>query len=237
MLLETNSLGAVERSRSEAQSPSEARRRTGSATSTYSRVMDEVGAQDGNDRSAPVAKTAKPFSMWEKPEFSFGDFLDIINPLQHIPIVSTIYRNLSGDQIGAAPRVIGGALWGRVGGFVAGIINSVVEWFTGKDIGDHIYAAIWGNGPDAVAQLKDKTLPSGKSLVSATEPPLNSSSSTAAAADVAPEIETKVDADAAHSALAPTEIISSQFLRSFYRRVNEAQLSSDKPPTTVRLSA
>ena len=25
-------------------------------------------------------------------EFSFGDFLDIINPLQHIPIIGTIYR-------------------------------------------------------------------------------------------------------------------------------------------------
>ncbi len=236
MLLETNSLGAPERSRSETQAPSDARRRAGSATSPYSRVMDEVGAGDGKERSAPAAKTEKPFSLWEKSDFSFGDFLDIINPLQHIPIVATIYRNLSGDQIGAVPRVIGGALWGRLGGFVAGVINSVVEWFTGKDIGDHIYTAIWGNSPNAVAQLKDKTVPPGENLMAATEPPLNSSPSPAAAADVAPKDEIKVDTSAAHSALAPSTIISSEFLRSFYRRVNEQQLSSDKPPT-VRLSA
>jgi hypothetical protein len=47
---------------------------------------------------------------------------------------------MTGDRLGMAPRVIGGALWGRIGGFVAGLVNSVVEWFTGKDIGDHIYA-------------------------------------------------------------------------------------------------
>jgi hypothetical protein len=227
MFLETNSLGPVELPRGETQTPSAARRRTGSATSPYARVMDEVGAGNGKERSAPAAKTEKPFSLWEKPEFSFGDFLDIINPLQHIPIVSTIYRNLSGDQIGTAPRVIGGALWGRVGGFVAGVINSIVEWFTGKDIGDHIYAAIWGNGTDAVAQLSDKPLPSDENLVGVSEPAANSR---AAAIDVAPESE------AAHIVSAPTKVISSEFLRSFYRRVNEHHVSSDKP-SSLRLSA
>jgi hypothetical protein len=43
------------------------------------------------------------------------------------------------------PRVIGGALWGRIGGFVSGVVNVIVDWFTGKDIGDHIYAALFGN--------------------------------------------------------------------------------------------
>jgi hypothetical protein len=30
---------------------------------------------------------------------TFAEFLDIINPLQHIPVVSTIYRAITGDQI------------------------------------------------------------------------------------------------------------------------------------------
>jgi hypothetical protein len=55
---------------------------------------------------------------------------------------------MTGDRLGIAPRVIGGALWGRISGFVAGIVNSVVEWFTGKDIGDHIYAYFFGK-PEA----------------------------------------------------------------------------------------
>jgi len=64
----------------------------------------------------------------------------MINPLQHLPIVATFYRNMTGDRIGMVPRVVGGALWGRLGGFVSGLLNAAVEWFTGKDMGDHVYA-------------------------------------------------------------------------------------------------
>ena len=90
------------------------------------------------------SKPNKPFTLWEKGAFGFGDFVDIINPLQHIPVVATIYRNMTGDRIGFAPRVIGGAVWGRIGGFVSGIVNAVVDWFSGKDIGDHIFSALFG---------------------------------------------------------------------------------------------
>jgi len=149
-------------SRGAAQSP-EAERKP-----TFSEVAAGVaGAQSANvanvtPTEAPAAKNGAPFSPWEKEGFGFGDFLDIINPLHHIPIVATIYRNLSGDQIGAAPRVIGGALWGRIGGFVAGAVNAVVEWWSGKDIGDHIYAAVFGDpkkveGGTAVAQKNTPT--------------------------------------------------------------------------------
>jgi hypothetical protein len=85
----------------------------------------------------------------------FGDFIDIINPLQHLPIVATLYRNKTGETIGLASRVIGGALWGRIGGFVAGIANGVVNWFTGKDIGDHIYSAFFGKSGNSG---KDRTI-------------------------------------------------------------------------------
>ena len=37
-------------------------------------------------------------------DFTFDDFLDIINPLQHLPIVSMIYRAITGDNIGLAGR-------------------------------------------------------------------------------------------------------------------------------------
>ena len=37
--------------------------------------------------------------------FGFDDVLDAINPLQHIPIVSTIYRAITGDKIDVAPRL------------------------------------------------------------------------------------------------------------------------------------
>jgi hypothetical protein len=118
------------------------------ANATFPEIADAINGVtrlEANPPDAPVSQGGKPFALWEKSNgFGFGDFIDIINPLQHIPIVATVYRNFSGDHIGAAPRVIGGALWGRIGGFVAGLANAVVEWWSGKDIGDHIYAALFG---------------------------------------------------------------------------------------------
>ena len=115
----------------------------------FADVAAAVANQTPRNSSAPAATVSTPsFKFWEKENLSFGDFVDIINPLQHIPIVATLYRNLTGDQIGAVPRVIGGALWGRVGGLVTGIANAVVQWFTGKDIGDHIYTALFKPAPN-----------------------------------------------------------------------------------------
>ena len=53
---------------------------------------------------------------------TFGDIIDVINPLQHIPVVSTIYWELTGDKISPAARMAGGALFG---GPIKGFGNSV----------------------------------------------------------------------------------------------------------------
>jgi len=123
-------------------------------------AMNGAMSSETKSMERPAGTNGRPFSLWEKGySFGFADFIDIINPLQHIPIVATIYRNFSSDQIGAAPRVIGGALWGRIGGLVTGLVNALVEWWSGKDIGDHIYAALFGApnkepNTSAVAQNK-----------------------------------------------------------------------------------
>jgi hypothetical protein len=71
----------------------------------------------------------------------FFDLLDIINPLQHIPVISTLYRRLTGDELAAGPRVLGGALYGGPIGAASSLVNAIVEGQTGKDIGEH--AAAW----------------------------------------------------------------------------------------------
>ncbi len=130
---------------------------------SFSEIAAQLAGQ-GHEQAittgVAAGKSGKQFALWEKGQaFGFADFIDIINPLQHIPIIATVYRNFTGDQLGAAPRIIGGALWGRIGGLVTGVANAVVEWWSGKDIGDHIYAALFGapneelNAP-AVAQNK-----------------------------------------------------------------------------------
>ncbi|WP_269581841.1 hypothetical protein [Roseibium sp. Sym1] len=44
--------------------------------------------------------------------FSFGDFIDVINPLQHIPGVAELYRSVTNDQISDQARKTGNALYG-----------------------------------------------------------------------------------------------------------------------------
>ena len=80
--------------------------------------------------------------LFGKDGFTFGDFLDIINPLQHIPVIANIYRSISGDEIEPGSRIAGGALFGGGLGLAGALINAVIEDSTGKDLGDHALAMI-----------------------------------------------------------------------------------------------
>jgi len=111
-------------------------------------------------QSAPIraqhAETHKSSGLWETGSFSFRDILDAINPLQHIPIISTIYRKLTGDKMGYASRIAGDTLFGGVfGSFISGAISAIanvfVDAFTGKDIGEHMIAAVAPAAPSAAS--------------------------------------------------------------------------------------
>ncbi len=84
---------------------------------------------------------------------SAWDVLDFINPLQHIPVVNTIYREITGDQIGALPRLVGGALLGGPIGAAVAVANLVVEDATGRDVGEHGLAMMRDDGPEPSAPV------------------------------------------------------------------------------------
>jgi hypothetical protein len=44
--------------------------------------------------------------------FGFSDLVDIVNPLQHIPVVSNLYQSATGDTMGAIAQIIGGGIFG-----------------------------------------------------------------------------------------------------------------------------
>jgi hypothetical protein len=88
----------------------------------------------------------KPFG---EDGLTLSDLVDVVNPLQHIPIVSSIYRRLTGDTIDPVPRLAGsGLLWGPFGVVVAAV-NVAVEMATGRDLGDHAVAFVMGEPDDA----------------------------------------------------------------------------------------
>ena len=68
--------------------------------------------------------------FWDGAEFGFTDILAVINPLQHIPVVETLYRRLTGDRISRTARLAGDALYGGPVGLLGGYLNEKVM---GKD--------------------------------------------------------------------------------------------------------
>src|SRR5689334_8031360 len=73
-------------------------------------------------------------SLFGKDGLTFKDLLDTVNPLQQLPIIGSIYRELSGDTISTASRLAGGALIGGPIGLLAAAVNSGIEAITGGDI-------------------------------------------------------------------------------------------------------
>ena len=76
----------------------------------------------------------------------FDNLLDIVNPLQHIPGVSTIYRAITGDEIAAPARLIGSALFGGPVGFASAAANMMLEEATGGNLASHALAFVGGLG-------------------------------------------------------------------------------------------
>jgi hypothetical protein len=81
-------------------------------------------------------------------DFTFDDFLDIINPLQHLPLVSVIYRALTGDQIKPAMRILGDIGYGGPTGFMSSCAQVLFEAIFGDDIGGTAIALLTGEDDD-----------------------------------------------------------------------------------------
>jgi hypothetical protein len=103
-------------------------------------------AAAGSDAGASAAGTKGSVADGDQ-DLSFWDVLDIVNPLQHIPIVGTIYRAVTGDEIKPAMQIGGDILYGGVIGGMASIANAVLQEASGKDLGGHIMAGL-GFGED-----------------------------------------------------------------------------------------
>jgi hypothetical protein len=78
---------------------------------------------DTSDRVAEMAPA----------EISFGELLSALNPLQHIPVIGSLYREMTGEELHPAARVVGGAIIGGPIGLVASAFNAILEQATGRD--------------------------------------------------------------------------------------------------------
>ena len=91
--------------------------------------------------------------FWSEDAPNFKDILDTINPLQHIPIVSTLYQSLTGDVPSSGANILGGSLIGGPLGLVSALFNEIVKTQSGKDVGSNLMAMI--NGESSSTQMAD----------------------------------------------------------------------------------
>lgn len=86
-----------------------------------------------NDKPDITYKTANPDDG-----FNFGDVIDIVNPLQHLPVIGTLYRKFTGDTMKGFSEIIGGAIFGGPVGVVSSTVNVIVKDRTGKDMAENV---------------------------------------------------------------------------------------------------
>lgn len=93
---------------------------------------------------APGQIVSTELATGHKP--GFADLVDIINPLQHIPVVGHVYRRMTGDEISPPAQFIGSALYGGPLGAVAALTDIAVREQTGKGSIDTMMGFL-GRGP------------------------------------------------------------------------------------------
>jgi hypothetical protein len=111
----------------------------------------QVALYAESKQHVPTPASGLETSLFGSDGLTFGDLVDAINPLQHLPIVSTLYRKFTGDDISPAARVAGGGLFGGVIGLATSLASVVIEKATGGDVGDHVLALVTGEETPAPA--------------------------------------------------------------------------------------
>ncbi|EKE78520.1 hypothetical protein [Oceanibaculum indicum] len=105
----------------------------------------------------------------ESESLSFFDFLDLINPLQHIPVVSSIYRQLTGDTIRPEMQMAGAGLLGGPLGLLAAGANAIFAAENGRGAGEEMLAQVSFGAP-ADAQRMAAAEPAAQPKAPAPEP-------------------------------------------------------------------
>lgn len=175
--------------------------------------------------------------------FGFHDLLDTINPLQHIPIVSAIYRRLTGDVPGNVAQLAGDTLFGGPIGLGIGLFGLAFKEETGKDPSEMALALVTG----ADAGSKQVAAPPAAATSAATaanqtaapaaaiagaDSTADATAAPIAAADAAPAPATTQQAANTDAAPAPAPIMPAHPPMPLHRAPAAAPAPSAEPGNT-----
>ncbi|MGE5539987.1 MAG: hypothetical protein ACM30I_15325 [Gemmatimonas sp.] len=146
-----------------------------------SRAPTMIDVRPAPQDASPAAKPERSF--WQRvfgdDGVSFSTVLDVVNPLQHIPVVSSIYREITGDRIAPGAKLIGDTLFGGPIGLVLSALDVTVQGETGRDMGEHVVAmfkpgapsdtdtAVASAAPDTASDAAPAAAPESKEIAGA----------------------------------------------------------------------
>lgn len=138
--------------------------------------------QDGTDKAgdgkSEGEQDAKDASVMKKLEtFSFGkngleinDGFDSVNILNHVPVVSEIYKNVTGHDVSAISKLAGGYIYGGPTGLVFSAIEltsqSLFDTSIGSALANFNYGQLFGNEQTKATTETSKAATSLSSTVS-----------------------------------------------------------------------
>ena len=127
------------------------------ASNTASPAADAPSAVSATDTTTSTVadrrytKFDRSASQVGEADMSFSDVLDAVNPLQHIPVVSSVYRAVTNQPINPVSRITGDILYGGVFGLgsallgtVGSVGDSIMISQTGRSMSGQAMAAVFG---------------------------------------------------------------------------------------------
>lgn len=116
--------------------------------------------------SAAAPSAAAP--QQDSSGFSFrhllSDLFDIVNPLEHLPVVSTLYEHLTGHEVDTPEKIMGDTLYGGPLGFICSLGDTIFKAITGKDVGDTVYAFVTGQDSSTALASNAATVAPAESI-------------------------------------------------------------------------
>ncbi|CAO3362668.1 hypothetical protein [Azospirillum melinis] len=145
-------------------------------------IDKRLAAQAVTPPSAQRKASAEPEeTLADRMSVGFDDLLDVVNPLQQLPVVSSVYREATGESISIPARLAGGFLFGGLPGLIGSAAMVAFEEVTGDSVLGHIGSLLEEGTETAAAEQApagmlpwmgggsggDRALPSPQSLAEA----------------------------------------------------------------------
>ena len=196
----------------------------------YHAMMMSPGPAGGKTPGVPVSadKSSGDTSGAAPHESFFHHLWDVINPLQHLPVIGTIYRAITGEHLDPVEKIAGDTLYGGLWGAVSSIADVAFESITGKSFEDTALALFKSDDKIKVAStmVAAPTINANVSLPSADLPALPT---TTMAANAPANIPGGMDVAALTNALSSKGVDSDTASRALYAYRRSMGLTAPLP--------